>query len=724
MQAPFSFMQRFVRFPRLMERRIRRGGPMCPPETRRTASAGASARTKECGCGGRGKQRPYGSAALLLVLVCALSGTSSARVAHLRAHTGVRPYLALAAGAGKPNVILITLDTVRADRMGFLGSKKGLTPNLDALARQGVVFENAYSQAPITPASHATMLTGTYPQFHGIRNFGDRLPPAVPLLPDVLHAQGYRTGAFVGSIILDPKNGFASGFERGFDVYDAGFHRQKTGEKRESSMQRRGEVTLGHVLDWLGKNKQGSFFLWFHLWDAHDPYAPPEPFAKRNPGAPYDGCISSVDATVGKLLDYLRKQGLLDGALIAVAADHGEALGDHGEKTHSIFLYNSTIHVPLLVKLPDNRSAGERVSATASLVDLMPTLLDSLQVATPAAVQGRSLLPLIGNANPGDRPSVSVGDHSERSFGWSSLVALRSGHQLYIRAPRPELYDLAADPAASNNLYSKNRPAAARFDAQLDNFLKRVSAGAPQPAAGGLDEKSMEKLSALGYVAGKQGGAVSGADPKDRIQVANDMHDASLAIEEGRGTSVIPLLERVIAKDPQMQSAQYYLGIAYSRKGDFAKAIPPLRKAVELRPDALMSQYELAIALYETGDLKTAAAHLEIIVEQRPDWSDARYSLASIYARSGRPQDAVKNLVQVLQESPEHYRANLLLGRMLFLNEKFPEALPFLERAVEVQADSSEAHAFLAEDYEKLGRAADAARERSRAAQLKAARKP
>ena len=316
---------------------------------------------------------------------------------------------------------------------------------------------------------------------------------------------------------------------------------------------------------------------------------------------------------------------------------------------------------------------------------------------------------------------MATGDHSERSFGWSALVSLRNGNQLYVRAPKPELYDLAADPGAKTNLYTAKRATAVRLAVQLDSFVKRVSEGAPQALQDGLDEKSREKLSALGYTASSATRPVSRTDPKDRIDVANDMHDASLAIEEGKEASVIPLLLNVVTKDPQVQAAQYYLGIAYSRNGKFAKAIPPLRKAVELRPDALMAQYELAICLYETGDLKTAAAHFEILVENRPDWSDARYSMASIYARTGRPEEAAKNLLIVLQGEPDHYRANLLLGRMLFLNGSFDEALPYLEKAATVQADSSEAHSFLADEYEKLGRAADAANQRAEAARLKPA---
>lgn len=662
-------------------------------------------------------QRVFVRKFIFLALALPLLPSFSPVSENIPVHTGKEPI-------NKPNVILITLDTVRADRMGFLGSRKGLTPHLDALANQSVVFERAYSQAPITPVSHATILTGTYPQYHGIRNFGDRLPPSVPFLPEVLHLQGYHTAAFVGSIILDPKNGFASGFERGFDVYSAGFHRQKTGERREASMQRRGEITLQLALEWLRQQKDGPFFLWFHLWDAHDPYNPPEPFRSRFSNAPYNGGIAYVDDTVGKLLDYLRSQGLYDNSLIAVAADHGESLGDHGELTHSIFLYDATIHVPLLFKFPGNRVARQRVAATASLVDLAPTVLEGLHLTPPETMQGRSLLPLVGSAHPESRPSLATGDHSERSFGWSSLVSLRIGDQLYVQAPKPEFYDLAVDPDAKANLYLTDRAKATRFAVQLNSLVKRISTGAPQALQDGLDDKSREKLSALGYVASAMGGSVSRVDPKDRIDVANDMHDASLAIEEGKEESVIPLLLHVVAKDPQVQAAQYYLGIAYSRRGSFAQAIPPLRKAIELRPDALMAQYELAICLYETGDLKTAAAHFEILVENRPDWIDARYSMASIYARTGRPEEAAKNLLVVLQSEPGHYRANLLLGRMLFLNGSLTEALPYLEKAVQVQGDSREAHSFLAEEYEKLGRAADAERQRVEAEPLKRPSQP
>ncbi len=631
----------------------------------------------------------------------------------------------LAAAAEKTNVILITLDTVRADRMGFLGSKRGLTPHLDALAKQSVVFEQAYSQAPLTPVSHATILTGTYPQFHQVHDFGNKLGSTLPYLPDLLHARGYRTGAFVGSIILDPKNGFAPGFERGFDVYDAGFHRQKKGESRFQSIQRRADETLDRALPWLEKNSQGPFFMFLHIWDAHDPYEPPAPYKTRYASAPYDGEIAYLDAALGKLFALLRAKGLYENTVIVIMSDHGESLGDHGEKTHGVFLYDSTIHVPLVIRLPGAKFAGKRVKTRVSLVDVAPTILDATLDAVPTVMQGQSLLRIMSAAGAQDRPSFAETEYPQGAFGWSALKALRTGTFLFIKAPEQELYDVSADPGEKKNLAGTNKATAARLSSQVEDFLKRSSTGASVKDASALDPKDVEKLSSLGYVASSRSSVKSSSniDPKSRIEIANQLHDANLAIEDSRLDVAIPLLLRVVAGDPQIYIAQYYLGMAYTRHLNFAAAIAPLHKAIELRPDAMLAHYEMALALYETGDLKTAAAHFEIIVQHSPNFVDARYSLGSVYARIDRVPEAVGNLLIVLEQTPDHYRANLLLGRLLFLSGKADEALRYLEKAAQVQPDSLDAHSFLADAYAKLGRSADADRERARADQLKRSRK-
>src|ERR1700751_3366282 len=298
----------------------------------------------------------------------------------------------------RPNIILITLDTTRADRMGFLGSTRGLTPNLDEVARKGIVFTRAYSHVPITTASHASLLTGTYPQFNHVNDFGVPLSPQLPYLPDLLRQQGYHTGAFVGSLILDPLDGTAPGFDRGFEIYDAGFHMRRHGMDRYKTVERRAGDVVDHALGWLSQLEKPPFFLWVHLYDAHDPYDPPPPFKERYSSQPYDGEIAYADSCLGKLFTELRKKGLFDETLIAVMADHGESLGAPGENTHGIFLYDETLHVPLLIKLPANRWAGKRVESRARLVDVAPTILASAGFTVPREMQGEPLMSAASSA--------------------------------------------------------------------------------------------------------------------------------------------------------------------------------------------------------------------------------------------------------------------------------------------------------------------------------------
>ena len=278
---------------------------------------------------------------------------------------------------------------------GFPRLETGLTPNLDAVARQGIVFEQAYSQAPLTPVSHATIFTGTYPQFHTVTDFGHPLPSLLPFVPEILKKSGYHTGAFIGSLILDPKAGIAPGFDRGFDVFEAGFHpKHAPDEGRYDTVERRAGDVVQRAITWLTKNHPSPFFLWVHLYDPHAPYDPPPPYDKRFKD-PYDGEVAYADASLGKLFAYLKLHGLYDRSLIMLMSDHGESLGAHGEAMHGIFLYDETIHVPLLFKLPGAVLAGRRVAARVRLIDVAPTLLSMLSLPLPPTFQGESLVPMM-----------------------------------------------------------------------------------------------------------------------------------------------------------------------------------------------------------------------------------------------------------------------------------------------------------------------------------------
>jgi arylsulfatase A-like enzyme/Flp pilus assembly protein TadD len=646
---------------------------------------------------------------------------------------GSTPPRTVSAPAGRekrPNVILITLDTTRADRMGFLGSQRGLTPNLDGLARQSVVFTRAYAQVPLTTPSHAALLTGTYPQYNHVQDLGEPLNPKLPYLPDLFHQHGYQTAAFVGSIVLDPDNGGAPGFDRGFDFYDARFHNSKPGEDRYQSLERRAEDVANHAMGWLSHHQHAPFFIWLHFYDAHEPYDPPEPFLSKYPTEPYDGEIAYTDSVVGSILDVLRRHGLYQNTVIAVAADHGEAFGEHGEKYHGVFLYDETIHVPLLLKLPSEKYAGMRVEERVALTDIAPSLLQAAKMPVPAVMQGQSLLPLTDTPNrgastknnPTERAIYSETEYAHRAFGWSELRSWRVQKYLYVQAPKKELYDQSIDPEAVKNLAPKARAVAETLDGQLSVFVGKTTIAAGAHVE--LEPAQVENLRALGYMSSSdgnlnhsEGGQI---DPKDQIDFANRIHDFLTDIEADRfekaATGLRDLSEKYPAEAPV---ADLEFGRALVYRERYEEALPILRAAVEKMPDSSMAHYELGLALFKLEQWEAALPEVQAAVKGKPTSSQLHFDLATIDLHLKHVPDAMKEYERTLELDPNHFQANLTYGRLLLLEGHPEEALPKLSRAAEVNPESEEAHGFLATADQRLGRQQDAERERAKASQLK-----
>lgn len=546
----------------------------------------------------------------------------------------------------KPNIVLITLDSTRADRMGFLGSGSHLTPQLDSLALQGVVFGQAYAQAPLTVASQATILTGTYPQTHRASELGVPLADAIPYLPDLLHAHGYRTAAFVGSLVLDPRNGPFQGFDRGFDVYDAGFHQPHRGEDRSHSVERDGDQVVVRATKWLAGSKQRPFFLWVHLYDPHAPYVS------------YNRAITATDAAVGKLVSFLHVQKLYDDALVVVASNHGESLGAHGEETHGIFLHDETIHVPLLLKLPQNRMPGKRVNNRARLLDVAPTVLEAAGIPVPSQMQGQSLLRLAQASSQADAPAYARSDLPHQGFGCSPLESWRAGKYLYIRAPKPELYDLSADPNATRNLAQSAKATLETMASQLQSFDSHFAKDAGGSAGPALTSSEMQKLASLGYVGlQKSGGsvnaAVEGTDPKDIVSIANQTLAALLDVEDGKPEKALPVFRQVLGTQPNTYLAQYGMGAALAQQQQYADAIGYLRKAIALQPDSAWAHYQMGFSLMKTGDFKTAAVHLEIASGRLPEFAVLHSALADVYGHLGRSDEASRERTRASQLSPK-----------------------------------------------------------------------
>jgi len=595
--------------------------------------------------------------------------------------------------------------------MGFLGSKHGLTPNLDELAQHSAVFSNAYAQVPLTTPSHATILSGTFPQFHQVNYMGDPLPKTVPYLPQLLQARGYRTAAFVGALVLEPKK-LAMGFERGFDKYDAGFHRRGREEDRYQSMERRADDVVSRAVNWLNTRPTGPFFLWVHLYDPHDPYSPPEPFLSRYKDDPYGGEIAYTDAALAKLFASLRMRRLFDSAVIAVMADHGEAFGEHGEKHHGIFLYDETIHVPLLIK-PPHGSTHTGVSTKVGLVDVAPTILEFAHLAVPPAMQGKSLRSMMESPKQsavGDQFVYSESGYGELSFGWSKLQALRTSKYLYVEAPERELYDSVADPGADHNLAATAKAVTETSAAKLKEFYGKTKGGTRE--ARPLDLEQSESLHALGYMTSPASSSsptqdiAAKADPKDRIATANLLYEALVAMEQDHAVVAAPILEQVLQQEPNTPIAMLQLGRAYMALKQYSQAVAPLQKLVDKKPDDAFGRYELGCALVKSGQWDAALPHFEAAVTQLSGSSMMHFYLALVYQRNSIGDKAEAEFRNAVRLDPDNFAANLLLGRLLLMQRHANSALPYFLKAARLRPDSIDAHHFLSETYASLGQPA------------------
>ena len=634
------------------------------------------------------------------------------------------------AAGGPLNLLLVTLDTVRSDHLGCYGDAAAETPHLDALARQGVRFARASSPVPLTLPSHTTILTGLLPPHHGTRNNGTApLAAGIPTLATVLAGAGYRTAAFVAAFVLDHR----FGLNRGFAVYDDEIERPADASWLLEA-QRPGDQVVDRALGWLAAADPRPFFLWVHLYDAHAPYNPPSPYRERHPGRPYDGAIAFDDAQVGRLLAALASRGLDDRTVVAIAADHGESLGEHGELTHGLLLYEPVLSVPLLLRAPG--LAARRVDTPVSLVDLAPSLAGLLRQPLPpppgGALDGRDLsAALLAGREPPPSELYAETRYPE-VFGWSPLFALRRRELKYIAAPHPELYDLHGDPHETRNLAppasaSATAPAASATasagpaqEETTRGFAARLAAieatarppGSPPaggaagtaPAAAAMpDAETRRRLESLGYAAGAPPRAAAGPgitgpgspspgsanrrgglDPKQGVVLFQTFQRAHAELQAGQTAAALADLEPLIAADPGNPVFRTRLAQALRESGRTDRAIALYREVAALTPTDPEAWYNLAAALQESGRTAAAREAIDKAVRLDPGRPEAHNTLGIVYLAERRLEPARQEFLRATADDPRNAPAWNNLGNVLRSLRRPDEAAEAYRRAVAV----------------------------------------
>ena len=607
------------------------------------------------------------------------------------------------------NLLLVSIDTLRADHLGCYGYASARTPVLDGLAASGLRFTQATTVVPLTLPAHCSLLTGTFPAHHGVRdNGGFYLGEEQATLAEALRAKGYRTGGFVGAFVLDSRWGIAQGFDRFFDDFDLS-HYEGVGM---DAVQRRGDEVVAKALAWLAEDRERPFLAWVHLYDPHTPYDPPEPYRKDFPATAagaYDGEIAWSDALVGRLLDGLRADGRLAQTVVVVVGDHGESLGEHREQTHGFFVYDATVHIPLIVAGPG--VSARTVTDQVRIVDVMPTALELLGQKAPESVQGRSLLPLAR----GERLSLvalSESWYPRYHYGWSELKALRDGRYKLIDAPRRELYDLARDPGERDDASGADGARTEALGRALREALAGVTSTNAPKGPRAIDPEAEERLQALGYLGGGGSPRVleerPRGDPKDKIGLYNLLKRAGLASVEGRVDEAIAAAREALRQDPEVVEGHLLLGNFQSKAGRPEEAVRAYRKALALDPEHQGALFSLALAYKKMGRLEDAAAGFERAQKLDPRATKPLWQLGDLEMRRGRFDRAEAILEEGLARKGDRPSFLLKLGECYLEMKRWDDAEKRLREAQALRPDLAGLQYDLALVHEGRGEVVDA----------------
>lgn len=552
----------------------------------------------------------------------------------------------------KANVILITLDTLRADFVSAYETGNAETPNIDNLAAQGVLFEMCIAQTPLTLPSHTSILSGTYPLHHQVRdNGGFQVPETLEMISEVLKKKGFRTSAFIASYVLHSK----WGINQGFDTYSDDFDLSKYDKISLGNVQKPAEEVLDNARQWLIENKTTRFFTWIHLYDPHTPYDPPSPFKEKYPKRPYRGEVEYMDAQLGLFFQFLEEQGIADNTLIILAADHGEGLGQHEEMTHGFFIYETTVRVPLIIKAPFHFPV-QRIKTIVELVDLAPTILEALDIPIPSSYQGESLLGLMMQNQPRHKNTAYTESYYPRfHFGWSELKAIYyQNHWKYIQAPKNELYNLATDKNENQNLALKKSYLSKKAQERLLHFTQEQSLHALKPGQEkNLDKEALEKLAALGYLTTvvDTPRKENRPDPKGKVKIFNQLSQAQDLMVKNDYDSAIQTLENVLASEPHLVDGILQLGNAYTRK----------------------QMYDRALACFYR------------VLEQKPDYQAAMINVINSLLRLEKYQEGIQETQRFLKIFPHDTTLLDELGTLYYLTGEYDKALHVFQHSLDIE---------------------------------------